>query len=81
VRNLAGSTRLYVIKGDRVEERLVTLGQTVGDAVEIVNGVAEGDQVAQTNVERLVDGGRVRVGAAGAVTPASSPARGGRQED
>jgi methyl coenzyme M reductase subunit C len=39
---------------------MVTVGQTVGSAVEIVNGVAEGDEVAQTNVERLADGARVR---------------------
>jgi RND family efflux transporter MFP subunit len=62
VRTLAGSTRLYVIKGDRVEERMVTLGQAVGDGIEIVNGIAEGDEVAQTSVDRLVDGARVRVG-------------------
>ncbi len=61
VRNIAGSTRVYVVKGERVEERMVTLGQAVGDAIEIVNGIAEGDEVAQTNVERLADGARVRV--------------------
>jgi membrane fusion protein (multidrug efflux system) len=72
VRNLAGSTRLYVIKGDRVEERMVTLGQAVGDAVEIANGIAEGDEVAQTNVDRLVDGGRVRVGRAPGAHPAAT---------
>ncbi len=80
VRTLAGSTRVYVIKGDRVEERMVTTGQKVGDATEIVNGVAEGDQVAQTNVERLVDGGKVRVGRSAEVTTTGSPSR-GRQED
>ncbi len=73
VRNLAGSTRVYVIKGDRVEERMVTVGQVVGDATEIVNGIAEGDEVAETNVDRLADGARVRVSrAAGA---ASRPGR------
>lgn len=61
VRNIAGSTRVYVIKGDRVEERIVTLGQTVGDAIEIANGIAEGDEVARNNVDRLADGARVRV--------------------
>jgi RND family efflux transporter MFP subunit len=61
VRNLAGSTRVYIVKGDRVEERLVTLGQVVGNMTEIVTGVAEGDQVAQSNLERLADGVKVRV--------------------
>ncbi len=75
VRNLAGSTRVYVIKGDRVEERIVTVGQKVDGAIEIANGVAEGDEVAQSNVERLSDGARVRV-AGGAVSTASNPGSG-----
>ncbi len=72
VRNLAGSTRLYVIKGDRVEERIVTLGQAVDGSIEIANGVTEGDQVAATSVERLTDGARVRVNRTGDVPPARS---------
>jgi len=61
VRNLAGSTRLYVVKGDRVQERIVTLGQAIDQSIEIADGIAEGDEVAQTNVDRLADGARVRV--------------------
>jgi RND family efflux transporter MFP subunit len=64
VRNLEGSNRVYVVKGDRVEERMVTIGQVVGQKTEIVNGVAEGDEVAQTNLDRLADGARVRAAAA-----------------
>jgi RND family efflux transporter MFP subunit len=78
VRNLAGSRRLYVIKGDRVEERMVTVGQVVGDATEIANGIAEGDEVAQTNVDRLADGARVRVARAAGVNTASNPGRASR---
>ncbi len=74
IRNLAGSMRIYVVKGDRVEERLVTLGQVIGDVTEISNGLAEGDVVAQTNVERLADGARVRTTAPG-VQPASRQER------
>ena len=69
------------IKGERVEERMVTTGQKVGDATEIVNGVAEGDQVAETNVGRLVDGARVRVGRVAGVSTASNPSPKTRQED
>jgi len=61
VRNLSGSTRVYVVKGERVEERMVTVGQVVGNMTEIVNGVVEGDQVAQSNLDRLADGVKVRV--------------------
>jgi membrane fusion protein (multidrug efflux system) len=81
VRTLAGSTRVYVIKGERVEERMVTTGQKVGDATEIVNGLAEGDQVAGNNVERLVDGARVRLGRAPGVSTASNPSLKSRQEN
>ncbi len=75
LRNLAGSTRVYVINGERVQERLVTVGQKVDGAVEIVNGLAEGDSVAQTNVERLADGARVRVTGGEGVSKASNAAR------
>jgi membrane fusion protein (multidrug efflux system) len=75
VRNLAGSTRLYLIKGDRVEERIVTIGQVVGDSVEIANGVGEGDEVAQTNVTRLADGARVKVERTPGVGTVAGPGR------
>jgi hypothetical protein len=73
VRNLGGSTRVYLVTGDHVEERLVTVGQTVGDATEIVNGLSEGQEVASANLDKLTDGTRVRASRAAAV-PASQPA-------
>jgi membrane fusion protein (multidrug efflux system) len=77
VRNLAGSTRLYVVRGDRVQERIVTLGQTVDDAIEIADGVGEGDEVARTNLDQLSDGARVRVTRSD-VSSASNPSRSSR---
>jgi len=76
IRNLEGSNRVYVVKGDRVEERMVTLGQVVGQNTEIVNGIAEGDEVARTNLERLADGTRVRVTGTAAGPVAEEAARG-----
>jgi RND family efflux transporter MFP subunit len=73
IRNLEGSTRIYLVKGDHVEERMVTVGQTVGDATEIVNGLAEGQEVAATGLGKLADGTRVRTRAGAAVAPASRP--------
>ena len=75
IRTLAGSTRLYLIRGDRVEERMVTTGQVVGEAVEIANGVAEGDEVALTNVTRLADGARVKVERTPGAGTAAGPGR------
>jgi multidrug efflux pump subunit AcrA (membrane-fusion protein) len=54
------SSHLFVIKDGRAEMRLVQLGQTEGDMVEIRSGVAAGEQVATTNIEALSDGIAVR---------------------
>lgn len=54
-------SRLFVVRGDRVEERVAKLGQESGAVVEVLAGVSEGDQVATGNVGRLRDGMRIRV--------------------
>src|SRR5450759_37761 len=55
----AGTSRVYVISGDHVEERIVTTGETVGDLVEITKGLKAGERVATTNVGQLADGIKV----------------------
>jgi HlyD family secretion protein len=59
VRTTGGTGRVFVVNGDRVEERIVTTGQAVGSSIEITNGLRAGEQVATKNVEQLVDGMRV----------------------
>lgn len=54
------SSHLFVIKNGRAEMRLVQLGQTEGDMVEIRSGVAADEQVATSNIEALSDGVAVR---------------------
>jgi multidrug efflux pump subunit AcrA (membrane-fusion protein) len=61
VRTISGTARVFVVAGDRVEERIVTIGQAIGDRVEITSGLKAGEIVAATGVERLVDGVRVVV--------------------
>ncbi len=61
IRTTAGTARVFVIAGDRVEERVVMAGQVVGDRVEIISGVKAGEQVASSGVNQLVDGVRVAV--------------------
>jgi RND family efflux transporter MFP subunit len=68
IQGSGGTSRVYVVKGDRAEERLVTVGQTVGDQTEIVRGVASGETVAASGVGGLRDGVLVRVGAVPAAT-------------
>ena len=59
VRTISGTARVFVLAGDRLEERIVTVGQTTGERVEITSGLKAGEQVVSTGVERLVDGVRV----------------------
>jgi multidrug efflux system membrane fusion protein len=56
-----GSSQLgkyvYVVgEGNKVDKRLVTLGQSDGDLVAIVGGVAEGDQVIVGNLQKIGPG-------------------------
>jgi len=55
----AGTSRVYVVAGDHVEERIVTTGITVDESIEITRGLKAGERVATTNVAKLVDGTKV----------------------
>ena len=60
VQTIAGTSRVYVVNGDRVEERIVTVGQTVDDdLVEVVSGLKAGERIATKNVAQLADGTKV----------------------
>jgi membrane fusion protein (multidrug efflux system) len=59
VHTIGGTSRVFVVLGDRAEERLVTVGQTVETQVEISNGLKVGERVATTNVAELSDGAKV----------------------
>jgi multidrug efflux pump subunit AcrA (membrane-fusion protein) len=60
VRTEGGTSRVFVIKDGRAEQRLVQLGQTEGDLVEIKSGVSADEQVTTSNVDLLSDGMPVR---------------------
>jgi multidrug efflux pump subunit AcrA (membrane-fusion protein) len=60
VRTESGTSRVFVIRNGRAELRLVQLGQTEGDLVEVRSGVAADELVATSNVEALSDGMPVR---------------------
>jgi multidrug efflux pump subunit AcrA (membrane-fusion protein) len=59
VTTISGTSRVYVVAGDHVEERIVTTGQTAGDLVEITKGLKAGERVATKNVAQLADGIKV----------------------
>jgi RND family efflux transporter MFP subunit len=56
---IAGTSRVYVVAGDHVDERIVTTGETVGDLVEITKGLKAGERVATKNISQLADGIKV----------------------
>lgn len=60
VRTEAGTSRVFVIKDGRAQERLVQLGQTEGDLIEIKAGISADESVATSNIEQLSDGMAVR---------------------
>lgn len=55
-------SRVFVVKGDTAEERLVTLGQEAGDNVEATSGINAGDRVIVGGRERLRDGAAITIG-------------------
>ena len=60
VRTEAGVSRVFVIKDGHAQERVVQLGQTEGDLIQIKNGIAGDEQVATSNIEQLADGMAVK---------------------
>ena len=54
-----GTSRVYVVNGDKVDERIIAVGQTLGDRVEVTSGLKAGERVATTNVGQLADGMKV----------------------
>lgn len=60
VRTESGVSRVFVIKDGHAQQRLVQLGQSESDLIEVKGGVAADEQVATSNVDQLSDGIAVR---------------------
>ena len=60
VETVSGTSRVYVVKNGKTEERIVTLGETLPDRIEITSGVAKGDVVVAEPRGRITDGMTVR---------------------
>lgn len=61
VETVAGTSRVFVVAAnDTVEERIVTIGERVGDRVELATGIRAGEQVAANPRGKLADGVRVQ---------------------
>jgi RND family efflux transporter MFP subunit len=57
---IAGINKVFVIENGKASERLVKVGVTDGDLIEIIEGVNEGEQVATSNADKLQQGSIVR---------------------
>ena len=67
-------TFVYLVKGDdTVEIRVVELGATDGEKVQIVKGLQPGDQVVIDGTDRLRDGAKIRRPGGGPPRAASGP--------
>ena len=56
-----GKKSVFLIKGDKVSETPVTLGEQLGDMVEILSGVKAGDRVVLQPLNKMKDGMRIKV--------------------
>lgn len=56
----SGKSSVFLVAGDRVLERRVTLGPAIGDLVEVAGGVKAGERLAVKPLDKLHDGSRVK---------------------
>jgi membrane fusion protein, multidrug efflux system len=56
----SGKRWAFVLKGDKVERREVTVGVDEGDWLEITKGLAAGEEVVTTGIDTVSDGATVR---------------------
>jgi multidrug efflux pump subunit AcrA (membrane-fusion protein) len=61
IETVAGTSRVYVVNGEKVEERIVTTGEHVGDAIEVATGIKDGERVAANPRGKLTDGARIQI--------------------
>jgi HlyD family secretion protein len=55
------SAFVFVVKGNKVEQRTIRAGDESGDAYVVLDGLSGNESVAVTEVEKLRDGSRVKV--------------------
>ena len=61
VRKEDNSSFVFVVKGNRVEQRTIRTGEETGDAYVVLDGLSGNESVAVTGADKLRDGDRVKV--------------------
>jgi multidrug efflux pump subunit AcrA (membrane-fusion protein) len=52
---------VFVVKGNKVEQRTIRTGEESGDAYVVIDGLSGNESVAVAGVDKLSDGDRVKV--------------------
>jgi RND family efflux transporter MFP subunit len=60
IETVSGTSRVYVVKDGKAEERIVTLGEKVSGRIEVATGLASGESVVAEPRGRITDGMPVR---------------------
>jgi membrane fusion protein, multidrug efflux system len=60
IETVSGTSRVYVVKDGKAEERIVTVGEQVGNQVEITTGLSKGEHIVAEPRGRVADGMAVR---------------------
>jgi RND family efflux transporter MFP subunit len=61
IRERQGKKYVFLVKGDRVIETPVELGEKFGDMTEVVHGLSPGEKVAVKPLDKLKDGNRIKL--------------------
>jgi HlyD family secretion protein len=56
-----GGSFVFVVKGNRVEQRTIRPGEEIGDAYYVLDGLSGSESVAIAGVDKLRDGDRVKI--------------------
>jgi HlyD family secretion protein len=56
-----GSAFVFVVKGNRVEQRVIQVGEETGDFFIVMEGLSGGESTAVSGVDKLRDGDRVKI--------------------
>ncbi|MDR1990096.1 MAG: efflux RND transporter periplasmic adaptor subunit [Acidobacteriaceae bacterium] len=56
-----GVNRAFVVAGDKLQARELKIGDRLGDRIEVLSGLKDGDVLATTDVDNLTDGMSVSV--------------------
>ena len=60
IETVSGTSRVYVVKDGKAEERIVTLGEKIGGRIEVATGLDGGESVVAEPRGRITDGMPVR---------------------